>query len=31
LIGLGVWKTMHDKKIMSSKKESSSSVWGVFL
>ena len=25
LIGLGVWKTMHDKKIMSSKKESSSS------
>jgi hypothetical protein len=26
LIGLGVWKTMHDKKIMSSKKESSSSV-----
>jgi hypothetical protein len=26
LIGLGVWKTMDDKKIVSSKKESSS-VW----
>jgi hypothetical protein len=26
LIGLGVWKTMHDKKIVSSKKESSSSI-----
>jgi hypothetical protein len=24
LIGLGVWKTMDDKKIVSSKKESSS-------
>jgi hypothetical protein len=28
LIGLGVWKAMDDKKIVSSKKESSS-VWWV--
>jgi hypothetical protein len=30
LIGLGILKTLHDKKIVSNKKESSS-VWGVFL